>query len=127
MPANFNLEQYIEEFRYSSIASFITNSRGSILEVNNASMQLMNTSDPIFLKNKLLVSFVHRKYVRSFHELMNSIEVDKPASSDKIWFRPRKTLPFQANIHAHIIMQARAIKLIRWQIENVLTQTEMDD
>lgn len=118
----FDLARYVKDFHANPLAGVITNGHGQILEVNEPIAKLMSVEDTRSLTGKLLVSFVHRKYVRSFQELIRKISDSGSGSSKELWLRPRGSLPFQASLNAHVVMRHNALVIIRWDIANVNVQ-----
>lgn len=118
MSNSFNLPDYTRKFHQAKNAGVITNGRGAIIEANAAAVKLMNVQSEQDLKGKLLVSYVHRRNVKAFQDLIHQISPDGVVSHESVWIRPRGSLPFEANLDAIVIMQSRAIVLICWDITN---------
>lgn len=114
----FDLSEYVKVFHVDKHAGIITNGWGSILEANQAAALLMSVEDRSHLTNKLLVSYVHRKYVREFQEFIRSVIANEAGSSSTMWLRPRGKLPFQANMNVRIVMRNKSLVILRWNIVN---------
>lgn len=119
----FDIAQYVKDFHVSKQAGVVTNGRGAILEANNAISLMMNVDEATRLKGRLLVSYVHRKHVREFQELIQKVMNYNLGNSKSIWFRPRGQMAFQASVNAQLVMRSKSIVLIRWDISNLHLNT----
>ena len=122
----FDIKKYVEEFHVCKKPGLITNGRGAILEANSAAAALLSVNDTSDLKSKLLVSYVHRKNVHDFYELRHSVVPGIIVTNEKIWLRPRKSLPFLARFEIRMILENKSLALLRWDLENANEPVQPD-
>lgn len=103
-----------------------TNGKGAIIEGNETVAKLINVENSDSMKGKLLVSFVHRKYVKEFHEFLRKVIEENSGVSKRFWLRPRGGMPFQAFIQAHVVAKKKAMILICWNIKNLFVEETKD-
>lgn len=119
MVPNFDLNEFLAEFNRTSVASFVTNGRGSILEANQAAAEMFNVEKPTRMKNKSLVSYAPHKHTNGVRNMIGNLEDADEVNTDSFNMRPRGGKPFQATIHGRVVMRSNMIVLIHWEIKSL--------
>lgn len=112
----FDLKKFLDRFHASTIASFVTNGHGFILEVNQAAAELFRTTIEQ-LKNKSLISFgARRKATEILHDLIHRSKKVDMVAAEKVGMRPRGSETFRADITGEVLKRSNDINLIVWEI-----------
>lgn len=123
---SFDLNKFLDRFHASKIASFVTNTNGFILEVNEAAAMLFRTTIEQ-LRNKSLVSFGARsKATQALQELVRRTKVADRCAAEKVNMRPRSSDSFRADITGEVLKRSNGLNLIVWEIVDSDLQYQSD-
>lgn len=111
-----NLKVFLNEFNRSQVAQFVTNSNGFILEVNQASADLLKSNIP-HLKHKKLTMFIadrknsQKRYEDGRHVLLTEDCFDEKNIIMRTQSSVKKEM-IRTNVSGQVITRSATINLI---------------